>query len=177
MKDKSYKLDQSAAPLLDAMSEYRKSRVVPFDVPGHKHGRGTPELTGFLGKQCLSVDVNSMKPLDNLSHPTSVIKEAEALAADAFGADDAFLIIGGTTAAVQAMIFSVCKRGDSIILPRNVPKSAINALILCGIIPIYVDPGIHPELGISLGMCADGVEAAIAAHPEAKADFLNNPTY
>lgn len=177
MKDKSYKLDQSAAPLLDAMSEYRKSRVVPFDVPGHKQGRGTPELTGFLGKQCLSVDVNSMKPLDNLSHPTSVIKEAEALAADAFGADDAFLIIGGTTAAVQAMIFSVCKRGDSIILPRNVHKSAINALILCGIIPIYIDPGIHSELGISLGMCADGVEAAIAAHPEAKAVFLNNPTY
>ena len=163
--------------MLEALAEYRKSRVVPFDVPGHKQGRGTSELTEFLGKACLSVDVNSMKPLDNLSHPTSVIKEAEALAADAFGADDAFLIIGGTTAAVQAMIMSVCKRGDSIIIPRNVHKSAINALILCGIAPIYVDPGIHPELGISLGMCADDVEAAIAAHPEAKAVFVNNPTY
>ena len=177
MKERTYKLAQERAPLLEALAEYRKSRVVPFDVPGHKQGRGTPELTEFLGKACLSVDVNSMKPLDNLSHPTSVIKEAEALAADAFGADDAFLIIGGTTAAVQSMIMSVCKRGDSIIIPRNVHKSAINALILCGIAPIYVDPGIHPELGISLGMCADDVEAAIAAHPEAKAVFVNNPTY
>ena len=177
MKDRAYKLTQNRAPLLEALTEYRQSRVVPFDVPGHKQGRGTPELTEFLGKACLSVDVNSMKPLDNLSHPTSVIKEAEALAADAFGADDAFLIIGGTTAAVQAMIMSVCKRGDAIIIPRNVHKSAINALILCGIIPIYVDPGIHPELGISLGMCAADVEAAIAAHPEAKAVFVNNPTY
>ena len=177
MKERTYKLAQERAPLLEALAEYRKSRVVPFDVPGHKQGRGTPELTEFLGKACLSVDVNSLTPLDNLRHPTSVIKEAEELAADAFGADDAFLIIGGTTAAVQAMIMSVCKRGDSIIIPRNVHKSAINALILCGIAPIYVDPGIHPELGISLGMCADDVEAAIAAHPEAKAVFVNNPTY
>ena len=177
MKNGLYTLDQNSAPLLDALSEYRASRVVPFDVPGHKQGRGTPELTEFLGKQCLSVDVNSMKPLDNLGHPTSVIKGTEALAADAFGADRAFLIIGGTTAAVQAMIMSVCKRGDSIILPRNVHKSAINALIIAGIIPVYVDPGIHPDLGISLGMSAEDVEAAIAAHPEAKAVFVNNPTY
>ena len=80
--------------MLEALAEYRKSRVVPFDVPGHKQGRGTPELTEFLGKACLSVDVNSMKPLDNLSHPTSVIKEAEALAADAFGAAGLFLLPG-----------------------------------------------------------------------------------
>ena len=86
MRERTYKLAQDRAPLLDALTEYRRGRVVPFDVPGHKQGRGTPELTEFLGKSCLSVDVNSMKPLDNLSHPTSVIKEAEALAADAFGA-------------------------------------------------------------------------------------------
>ena len=177
MADKAYRLDQRRAPLHEALAEYRSSRVVPFDVPGHKQGRGTPELTKFLGKECLSVDVNSMKPLDNLSHPTSVIKEAEELAADAFGADAAFLIVGGTTAAVQAMVMSVCKAGDSMIIPRNVHKSAINAMILCGVTPVYVDPGIHPELGISLGMRAADVEAAIKAHPEAKAVFVNNPTY
>lgn len=177
MKNKEHHLSQNAAPLLDALAEYRLRRVVPFDVPGHKQGRGTPELTDFLGSQCLSVDVNSMRPLDNLSHPTGVIRDAEILAADAFGADAAFLIVGGTTAAVQAMIMSVCKNGDSIILPRNVHKSAINALILCGITPIYVDPGTHPALGISLGMRAADVERAILEHPEAKAVFVNNPTY
>lgn len=64
-------------------------RVVPFDVPGHKRGRGNKALLNFLGEKCLSVDVNSMKPLDNLCHPVSVIKEAEELAADAFGAEHA----------------------------------------------------------------------------------------
>lgn len=177
MENQKKKLSQDMAPLLDALTEYRERRVVPFDVPGHKQGRGTPELTKFLGAKCLSVDVNSMKPLDNLSHPTGVIRDAEILAAEAFGADAAFLIVGGTTAAVQAMIMSVCKKGDSIILPRNVHKSAINALILCDIKPVYVDPGTHPALGISLGMDAADVERAIGEHPEAKAVFINNPTY
>jgi lysine decarboxylase len=168
---------QSDAPLYAAMTEYRARRVVPFDVPGHKQGRGTPELTEFLGKACLSVDVNSMRPLDNISHPTSVIRDAEALAAEAFGADAAFLMVGGTTSAVQAMIMSVCTGGDSIILPRNVHRSAINALILSGINPVYVGPGTHAGLGISLGMAAEDVESAIKSHPHAKAVFVNNPTY
>lgn len=84
-------LRQSKAPIYEALLHYKSMRVVPFDVPGHKQGRGNPELKEFLGESCLSVDVNSMKPLDNLIHPVSVIKEAEELAADAFAAQHAFL--------------------------------------------------------------------------------------
>lgn len=80
------KLDQSKAPVLEALERMKTQRLVPFDVPGHKRGKGNPDLTAFLGEKCLSVDVNSMKMLDNLCHPVSVIKEAEELAADAFGA-------------------------------------------------------------------------------------------
>ena len=83
---KTNKLNQAEAPIYQALQDFRKMRVVPFDVPGHKRGRGNPELADFLGEQCVSVDVNSMKPLDNLCHPVSVIKRAEELAADAFGA-------------------------------------------------------------------------------------------
>ena len=83
---KRTRLDQRRAPIHEALENFRRMRVVPFDVPGHKRGRGNPELTAFLGQQCVGVDVNSMKPLDNLCHPVSVIREAEELAADAFGA-------------------------------------------------------------------------------------------
>jgi len=76
---------QSNAPIYEALMKYNEARVVPFDVPGHKHGKGNPLLTDFLGQTCMNVDVNSMKPLDNLCHPISVIREAEELAAAAFG--------------------------------------------------------------------------------------------
>ena len=172
-----HRLDQKKAPIVDALEEFRRHRVVPFDVPGHKRGRGNPELVKLLGEQCVGIDVNSMKPLDNLSNPMSVIAEAEELCADAFGAGHAFFIVNGTTMAVQTMILAVCRSGDKIILPRNVHKSVINALILCGAIPVYIEPQIHPTLGIALGMELDKLRLAIEENPDAVAVLVNNPTY
>ena len=171
------RLSQHNAPIYEALKAYKENRTVRFDVPGHKGGRGNSELTDFLGIDCLRVDVNSMKPLDNLSHPVSVIKDAEMLAAEAFGAENAFFIVNGTTAAVQAMVMSVCKAGDKISIPRNVHKSAINAMIICGAIPVYVNPGVDKDLGISLGMSVEDVKDAILKNKDAKAVFVNNPTY
>ncbi len=168
---------QENAPIYEAMQRFRRARIVPFDVPGHKRGRGNRELTEFLGESCMSVDVNSMKPLDNLCHPVSVIRDAEALAAEAFGAAHTFFMVGGTTSAVQAMILYACKNGEKIILPRNVHRSAINSLILSGAVPVYVDPDVNQKLGIALGMSADQVEKAILENPDAKAVLVNNPTY
>lgn len=177
MEERMKQLDQSRAPIYEALEEFRQMRVVPFDVPGHKRGRGNPELREFLGQQCIGVDVNSMKPLDNLCHPVSVIREAEILAAEAFGAENAFLMVGGTTSAVQSMVLTACKRGDEIILPRNVHRSVINALVLNGAIPVYVNPEVDKRLGIALGMKRVQVANAIKEHPNAVAVLVNNPTY
>lgn len=168
---------QKAAPVYEALERFRKQRVVPFDVPGHKRGRGNPELVKLLGEQCVSLDVNSMKPLDNLCHPVSVIYDAEQLAADAFGAAHAYFMVGGTTSAVQSMILTACKAGDKIILPRNVHKSVINALVLCGAEPVYVNPDVDNHIGIALGMETAAVEKAMNENPDAVAVFVNNPTY
>ena len=162
-------LSQVNAPIYEALRRFRRMRVVPFDVPGHKRGRGNMELTEFLGEDCMNVDVNSMKPLDNLCHPVSVIRDAEELAADAFGAAHAFFMVGGTTSAVQSMIMYACKSGDKIIMPRNVHRSAINALILTGAVPVYVNPEVNNQLGIALGMSVEQVERAIRENPQAKA--------
>ncbi len=170
-------LNQKRAPIYEALERFRQMRVVPFDVPGHKRGRGNPDLTAFLGQRVMDVDVNSMKPLDNLCHPVSIIREAEELAADAFGAAHAFLMVGGTTSSVQSMVLTACKRGDEIILPRNVHRSVINALVLCGAIPVYVNPEVDHRLGISLGMTRESVQKAINEHPNAVAVLVNNPTY
>ncbi len=170
-------LNQNRAPIYEALERFRLMRVVPFDVPGHKRGRGNPELTAFLGEKCVNLDVNSMKPLDNLCHPVSVIREAEELAADAFGAAHAFLMVGGTTSSVQSMVLTACKRGDEIILPRNVHRSVINALVLCGAVPVYVNPDVDQSLGISLGMTRESLARAIREHPHAVAVLVNNPTY
>ena len=146
-------------------------------MPGHKGGRGNKALRDFFGSDCIRSDMNSMKALDNLCHPVSVIREAEELAADAFGADYAFLMVGGASSCVEAMVMTACKAGEKIIMPRNVHRSAINALVICGAVPVYVDPGVNRRLGIPLGMSVEGVKKAIEQNPDAKAVLVNNPTY
>ena len=168
---------QERAPVYEALEKFGKMRVVPFDVPGHKRGRGNPELARLLGDKCVSMDVNSMKPLDNLCHPVSVIREAEKLAADAFGAANAFLMVGGTTSAVQSMILSSVKAGEKVILPRNMHRSVMGALVLCGAVPVYVNPDCDARLGIPLGIRLEQLEETIARTPDAKAVLVNNPTY
>ncbi len=168
---------QEEAPVYEALERMRNDKLVPFDVPGHKRGKGNPELTAFLGEQCMSVDMNSTKYLDSLCHPTGILREGEQLAAEAFGAAHAFFMVGGTTSSIQAMILSTLKKGEQLILPRNVHQSVINALVLCGAVPVYINPQTSDRLGIALGMSVKDVAAAMDEHPQAKAVFVNNPTY
>ena len=87
------KLDQNRTPLFDALKAYLDRRVISFDVPGHKHGVGLPELADYIGLRTLEMDVNAMECLDNICNPIGVIKEAEELAASAYGGDHAYFLV------------------------------------------------------------------------------------
>ncbi|MGG7060599.1 aminotransferase class V-fold PLP-dependent enzyme, partial [Clostridium tertium] len=56
-------------------------------------------------------------------------------------------------------------------------KSVINALILSGGCPVFVQPEFDEELGISLNLDVKKVEEEINNHKDIKALFLLNPTY
>ena len=170
-------LDQSKTPLFDAVKKYVDDKVIQFHVPGHKQGRGLPEFRDYIGERVLQMDVNGMDDLDYLNHPTGVILESQRLLANAFNADEAFFLVNGTTAGVQAMIMSVLNPRDKIILPRNAHKSAVGGIILSNAIPVYVQPEINQQVGIAMGVTVESIKRAIKENPDAKAVFLINPTY
>jgi len=167
---------QKKTPLFDALKNYHKTEIVSFDVPGHKK-RFQNEFSDYIGHKIIELDTNSMKELDILNNPTGVIREAHQLMAHAYSADEAFFLVNGTTSGIQTMVMSACNPGDKIILPRNVHKSAINALILSGATPIYVDPEVDETLGISLGVNIKKIKEAVIKDPDIKAVFIINPTY
>lgn len=167
---------QQSTPLLDAVERYARTEMTHFDVPGHKK-RNSPELLAAFGEKVLHMDANSTPELDMLGNPTGVIAQAERLLAQAYGADEAFFLVNGTTCGVQYMIFTACKPKDKIIMPRNVHKSAINALILSGAHPVFVAPEIDETYGILNGVRLETIKKAIDHNPDAKAVFLINPTY
>ena len=168
---------QSKTPFVDRIKEYISEDVVPFDVPGHHMGNINNNATELLGHDTYRCDVNAPIGLDNLAKPHGVILEAENLLAEATGADEGFFLIDGTSSGIIAMIMTACKAGEKIILPRNVHKSVINALILSGAVPIYVMPEIDNDLEIANQPSLQAWKKAIIKHPSAKAIFVIHPTY
>lgn len=171
------RLDQKRTPLFDAVKKYVENKVVQFHVPGHKQGRGIPELRDYIGERALQMDANGMEDLDFANNPTGVIHESEKLLAHAYGAQNAYFLVNGTTAGVQAMIMSACDPGDKIIIPRNAHKSTIGGIILSGAMPVYIQPAINEKLGIAMGITEESLKKAIKENPHAKAVFVINPTY
>lgn len=164
-------------PLVDALLAYEQKNVVPFDVPGHKRGKGSKKIEALFGERMFSLDVNSMKCLDYINHPVSVIKESEKLLADLYASEEAFFLVNGTTAGVQAMILSTCQPGEKIIVPRNAHKSVTNGLILSGAIPIYLTPDYDEAMGIPLNITLEQIKEVVELEGGIKAVFLINPTY
>ncbi|MFU8792726.1 MAG: aminotransferase class I/II-fold pyridoxal phosphate-dependent enzyme [Acholeplasmataceae bacterium] len=170
-------LDHQKTPFYTKLLEYATSDVIAHDVPGHKLGQLENELSDFIGKNTYKLDANAPRGLDNLNRPIGVIKEASELMADAMLAERAYFLTGGTTMGILSMIMSVCRAKEKVILPRNVHKSAINALILSGAIPIFIKPSIDETLGIANHITTQDVIKTIDEHPDAKAILVINPTY
>ncbi|WP_425352507.1 aminotransferase class I/II-fold pyridoxal phosphate-dependent enzyme [Alkalicoccus urumqiensis] len=171
-------MNHERAPLFEGLLNHQKRRTTPFHIPGHKRGKGMDsEFRDFIGPNALDIDLINIAPLDDLHHPHGMIDEAQTLAADAFGADYTFFSVQGTSGAIMTMIMSVCGPDDKIIVPRNVHKSIMSAIIFSGASPVFIHPELDEELGISHGVSTATVERAIQAHPDAKALLVINPTY
>ena len=171
-------LDQSQTPLFSGLINHAKKNPIQFHIPGHKKGAGiAPEFRQFIGDNALSIDLINIGPLDDLHHPKGMIKQAQDLAAEAFGADHTFFSVQGTSGAIMAMVMAVCGPGEKIIVPRNVHKSVMSAIVFSGAIPVFIHPEIDEKLGISHGITTDSVEKALKQHPDAKGVLVINPTY
>lgn len=173
-----YKLDQTKTPIFDSLMKYVDNNTIPFHVPGHKKGIGAPdEFKNFIGENPFKIDVTIFKSVDSLHNPTSSIREAEKLAADAYKSENSFFCINGTTVAIQAMIMSCVSNGDKILIPRNIHKSITAGIILSGAIPIYMEPEIDEFLSISHGISLKTVKDSLEKHKDVKAVLIINPTY
>lgn len=171
-------MEQVSTPLFTALQRHAAKNPLQFHIPGHKTGLAMdPEYRDFIGKNALSIDLINIGPLDDLHHPVGIIDDAQRLAAEAFNADYTFFSVQGTSGAIMAMIMSVVGPGDEILVPRNIHKSVLSALILSGARPYFLQPEVDLELGIAHGVRVETIIESLNQHPKVKAILLINPTY
>ncbi|MEF2968773.1 aminotransferase class I/II-fold pyridoxal phosphate-dependent enzyme [Paenibacillus sp. M1] len=176
----SYNKKKNApAPLYEALLQYKARGDVSFHVPGHKNGtsyRGK-DLGGELA-QVMSIDVTEITGTDDLHHPEGVIREAQRLAAEAFGAEETFFLVGGSTAGNLALILSVCTApGDVLLVQRNVHKSVIHGLMLAHAHAVFLAPQHDAASGLATIPSERTVREALRRYPGAKGVLLTHPNY
>jgi arginine/lysine/ornithine decarboxylase len=160
-------------PIVEALRANRAARIVPFTTPGHKQGQGAdPDLVNLLGAEFFANDIWL-----NTTQFAATLREAEDLAADAWGAERTHFLVNGSSSGNVAALLALVRPGDTVIVSRDMHRSMLAALMLSGAQPVYVEPRLDPEHGISLGVSPASVEAALVAHPDARLVALVSPSY
>lgn len=170
-------MDQSSAPYFEALCAYVEVPRAAFHTPGHIQGKGAhPVMRAAMGDRALSLDISpGLGNMDGV--PGSALDAAQALAAEAYGADQTWFLANGSTLGNQIMVTAVCHPGDTILTSRNTHRSIISALMVAGVRPVYIPAELDPESHIAHGVTAAQVEENLAAHPEVRAVLIVSPTY
>jgi arginine decarboxylase len=171
-------LDQRRTPYFQALLDYVDSGVLPFHTPGHVQGVGMDlAFREFVGDNICAIDLTPMPGIDDLLQPTESIKEAQQLAAEAWGADNTFFLINGSTSGNQCMMVTAVNPGEKIAVPRNSHKSMLGGLIMSGAEPVYMRPEVDEELRMDHCVTPETVAKTLQDHPDLVAVYLVSPTY
>ncbi len=170
--------EQLKTPLFDAMVALAESRKISFHTPGHKSGKGiSTRFRKFVGPKIFSIDLTTLDEVDSLQEPKGVIKEAQRLAALAYGADRSFFLLNGTTGGNHAMVLTACSPNDTVLVARNAHKSVLAGLIFSGAKPIFYLPVVDDNLKMTLNVTEEATRSVIDAYPTATTLLLTTPNY
>ena len=154
----------------DLLRQYGNSDILPMHMPGHKR------KNGFMGG-IAKFDVTETTALDDLHHPEGIIKEAMEETAALCGSDESFFLVNGSSCGILSAITAVCDHHDTILLSRNCHKSALNAVTILGLKPLWIKAPKTGPLRIDGSISPQDVETALKRHSGIKAVFIVSPTY
>ncbi|BBX67301.1 aminotransferase class I/II-fold pyridoxal phosphate-dependent enzyme [Mycolicibacterium psychrotolerans] len=170
-------MNQSHAPLLEALARYRGADRYGFTPPGHRQGRGVDErVTAVLGADPFRSDVLASGGLDDRRSQGGYLAHAEELMADAVGADYAFFSTCGSSLSVKAAMMAVAGGGDGLLLSRDSHKSIVAGLIFGGLQPRWITPQWDAERHLSHPPSPEQVEEGWCRHPDADAALIVSPS-
>lgn len=170
-------MDQSEAPLLGALADYRNKNRYGYTPPGHRQGRGTDDrVLAVLGPQAFADDVLASGGLDDRHTSNEYLKRAEDLMAEAVGADVAWFSTCGSSLSVKAAMMAVAGGKGGLVVPRDSHKSIVAGLIFSGVEPNWVTPRWDTERHISHPPSPQDYRDAFDKHPDAAGALVVSPS-
>ena len=167
------------APIVEALKNAYDNPTYQFHIPGHTKGKAIfKDFRKLIGDKALNIDTTD--EFDNLGtlHPaTGPIKEAQELAAQAFGARKTFFLLNGSTAGNLALAMALTQKGQKIIVNRNCHRSILTGLIISGAEPIWICPNKIDDWSVWGNIDAQRIEELIKNNDDVSMVWITNPTY
>lgn len=167
------------APLVQALEAFYKNPMMQFHIPGHTGGRGSfQKFKNLIGNRALVLDTTD--EFDNLGtlHPaTGPIKEAQDLAAKAFGTERTFFLVGGSTIGNLTLAMCQSKKGKKVVVNRNCHRSILTGMIISGAEPVWILPEKLNEWSLWGEIEPREIEKALQENDDVAMVWITNPTY
>ncbi|MBB5937908.1 lysine decarboxylase [Streptomyces zagrosensis] len=171
------RMDQSEAPILEALRDYQQRGELSYTPPGHKQARGAdPRVRAVLGDAVFTSDVLAIGGLDDHQESHQVLMRAEELMAEAVHARLTFFSTCGSSLSVKAAMLAVAGPQEKLLVGRDAHKSVVSGLILSGVRPVWVEPQWDHERHLAHPPSPASFEAAFAQHPDARGALVTSPT-
>ncbi|MDD3150937.1 MAG: aminotransferase class I/II-fold pyridoxal phosphate-dependent enzyme [Candidatus Gastranaerophilales bacterium] len=165
--------------LIDALKKFqRKNRNILFTTPGHCQGENLPTiLREILGKKIFKIDLSEVIGLDNIRCPENILLKSQEAAAKIYAAKKSFYLYNGSSSGIIALMLTLLKKNDKVLISRNAHISVINGLILTGAMPVWVQNNWIDSWNIVENVNPEDIRKKLDENPDIKAVFLTNPTY
>ncbi|QSE86865.1 aminotransferase class I/II-fold pyridoxal phosphate-dependent enzyme [Rhodococcus koreensis] len=171
-------MDQSHAPMLEALADYHRLDRYGFTPPGHRQGRGADErVTEVLGSDPFRSDVLAASGLDDRTSSNHYLADAEDLMAEAVGADQAFFSTCGSSLSVKAAMMAVAGNDPGgLLVGRDSHKSIVAGLIFSRVTPRWITPRWDEDMHFSHPPSPAQVRTAWEQHPDAAGAIVVSPS-
>ena len=155
-------------PLYNALVNHKRLNRSSFHTPGHKS-------SGIINSELLELDYTELPDTDALFEASGVILESEKNLAELFDVKRTLISAGGCSLAIMTMIRLATMNGGKLLCGRNIHRSAVNAMTLLGVEPIWLLPRNN---GAFTGrIYAEDVRKALAENSDICGCYITSPTY
>ena len=163
--------------LINAIKRY-SSRSVSFTTPGHSQGKAVlPQVRDLIGIKAFKADLSEVTGMDNAHNPTGIILQSQMRASEVYGSKFSYYLYNGSTSGILALMLTTVRQGEKVLIARNAHKSVINALILSGAMPVWLNTDWIDEWNIPGVVGTEKIRESLETNPDIKALWLTNPSY
>ena len=132
---------------------------------------------GALPESLAELDITEVEGFDNLHQPEGILQELQRYAASAYGAEETYYLVGGSTCGILSAVSAAIPRGGRLLIARNCHKSIYHAAYIRQLQLSYLYPELLSGVDICEAITARQVQEALEREQDIQGVLIVSPTY